>query len=336
MILFTEVEEWEIERILGAFGDEAVMIPEHLTEKNVHIAYDARILSTFIYSVVNKAVLDAMPRLEMIATRSTGYDHIDLDECLRRGITVSCVPRYGDVTVAEHTFALILAIAKKLVPAVDRTRRGEFSFRDLRGFDLAGKTLGLVGTGKIGLNVAKIARGFSMEIAAYDKFPNEQAAAELGIIYLPYDDVLGRADVLTYHVPETPETFHMLNQHNIGLLKPTCIVINTARGSVIETRALVRALSEGLVAGAGLDVLEEEPVVREERELVSSLFQQTHNLEAILSGQILLRLNNVLITPHNAFNTNEAVLRILDTSIENIRSFVVGQPVNLVPVMASV
>jgi len=334
MILFAEVEEWEVEKILDAFGDEAMLIPEALTAKNASVASDARIVSTFIYSTINKEVLDALPRLEMIATRSTGYNHIDLDECQRRGITVSYVPRYGDVTVAEHTFALILALAKKLVPAVDRTRRGEFSFRDLRGFDIAGKTLGLVGTGKIGLNVARIARGFSMNIAAYDKFPNEQAAAELGIVYMPYEDVLRRADVLTFHVPELPETFHMLNQHNIGLLKRSCIVINTARGSVIETRALVRALSEGLVAAAGLDVLEEEPVIREERELVSSLFQQTHNLEAILSGQILLRLNNVLITPHNAFNTNEAVHRILDTSIQNIRSFVVGQPVNLVPMLA--
>ena len=331
MIVFAEVEEWEIEKILHAFGDEAKLIPEPLTDKNVSVARDARILSTFIYSSIDKNVLDAMPDLRMIATRSTGFEHIDLDECARRGIVLSYVPRYGDVTVAEHTFALILALAKHIVPSVDRTRRGEFSFRGLRGFELAGKTLGIVGTGKIGLNVGRIARGFSMAIAAYDTFPNQQAAAELGMTYVPYDDLLRQADVITYHVPECSETFHMLNQNNIGLLKPNCLVINTARGSVIETRALVRAISEGTVAGAGLDVLEEEPVVREERELVSSLFQQTHNLEAILSGQILLRLNNVLITPHNAFNTDEAVLRILDTTIDNIRSFMGGQPVNLVP-----
>ena len=330
-ILFAEVEEWEIERILNAFGDDARLIPEPLSEKNASAARDARILSTFIYSMIDKPVLDAMPDLRMIATRSTGFEHIDLDECARRGIVVSYVPRYGDVTVAEHTFALILALAKHIVESADRTRRGEFDFRGLRGFELAGKTIAIVGAGKIGLNVARIARGFCMAIIAFDKYPNQQAAAELGMAYLPYDDLLRQADVVTYHVPESPETHHMLNENNIGLLKPNCLVINTARGSVIETRALVRAISEGKVRGAGLDVLEEEPVVREERELVSSLFQQKHNLQAILSGQILLRLNNVLITPHNAFNTDEAVLRILDTTISNIQSFVAGQPINLVP-----
>ncbi|NQT19351.1 MAG: hydroxyacid dehydrogenase, partial [Planctomycetes bacterium] len=213
--------------------------------------------------------------------------------------------------------------AKHIVASTDRTRRGEFSFRGLRGLELSGKTLGIVGTGKIGLNVARMARGFNMRVIGYDRYPNEQGA-ELGITYLPYEQLLGKADVITFHVPESPDTFHMLNQGNIDLLKRHCLVINTARGSVIETRALVRALSEDKIGGAGLDVLEEEPVVREERELVSSLFHQAHDLSAILSGQILLRFNNVIITPHNAFNTTEAVHRTLETTVDNIQSFLKG------------
>jgi len=336
MIHFFEVEEWERQPIIDVFGDQAILTTEALTPGRTVECRDCSMISIFIYSKIDKQVLDRMPRLEMIATRSTGYEHIDLDECSRRGITVTHIPRYGDETVAEHTFALILALAKNIVPSVDRTRRGEFSFKGLRGIDITGKTLGIIGTGKIGQNVAKIAKGFSMRLIAYDKYPNRKAADELGISYLDYDDVLKASDVLTYHVPDVPETHHMLNVGNISLLKPNCIVINTSRGAVIETRALVRALSEDKIAGAGLDVVEEEPVIREERELVSSLFQRTHQLEAILSGQILLRFNNVIITPHNAFNTNEAVMRILDTTFENIRSYQAGEVVNEVPVPAKV
>ena len=331
MIYFYEVERWERGPLLDAFGEEAELIRLAITAENAKDARDCRIVSPFIYSQMNKDLLDQLPELEMIATRSTGFDHIDLDECSRRGITVSYVPRYGDITVAEHTFALILALAKKIVQSIDRTRRGEFNFKGLRGFELYGKTIGIVGTGKIGLNVAGIARGFGMHILGYDKYPNEEAAEKLGIMYVPYEQLLSESDVVTFHVPELPDTYHMLNQSNIGLLKRNCIVINTARGSVIETRALVRALSEDKVAGAGLDVAEEEPVIREERELVSSLFHQTHDLGAILSGQILLRFNNVIITPHNAFNTDEAVQRILETTIENIQSYLQGQPKNEVP-----
>ena len=333
---FYEVEEWERKPIIDAVGDVAELLPYPLSADNAEDARHCRIISTFIYSAIDKDVLDQLPGLELIATRSTGFGHIDLDECARREITVSYVPRYGDVTVAEHTFALILALAKHIVASTDRTRRGEFNFRGLRGFELSGKTLGIVGTGKIGLNVARMARGFNMRIIAHDRYPNEEAAAELGFTYLPYEELLGQADVITFHVPESPDTHHMLNQGNIDLLKPNSLVINTARGSIIETRALVRALSEDKIGGAGVDVLEEEPVVREERELVSSLFHKTHDLSAILSGQILLRFNNVIITPHNAFNTTEAVHRVLDTTIDNIQSFLKGEPKNETPVPARV
>jgi len=333
MIRFYEVEKWEREPIIEAFGSEAKLFSHPLTADNADDCRECGVVSTFIYSQLDKAVLDKLPNLRFIATRSTGFDHIDLDECARRNIVVSNVPRYGEETVAEHTFALILALAKKIVQSADRTRRGDFSFKGLNGFELADKTLGIVGTGKIGLKVARIATGFRMKLIAYDKFPNEEAADKFGIRYVEYDDLLRLADVITYHVPEVPETHHMLNQDNIGLLKPNCVVINTARGTVIETRALVRALSEGRIAGAGLDVVEEEPVIREERELVSSLFRRTHDLGAILSGQILLRFNNVIITPHNAFNTDEAVQRILTTTIDNIRAFERGRPANVVPAL---
>jgi D-lactate dehydrogenase len=326
-----EAEKWERDALhpLDA-GHFVRFLSDPLREPVPEEFTDSDIVSVFIYSQLRRPVLERFPRLKMIATRSAGYDHIDLDYCRDRGILVANVPTYGDNTVAEHVFALLLGISHHMVEAVDRTRRGDFSLRGLRGFDLMGKTLGVIGTGGIGRHVIRIAKGFAMNVIAYDTRPNEQAARELGFSYVPLDRLLAESDVITLHVPGGKATEGLIGDREFNLMKRGAVLINTARGSVVDVNALIRALAEGKVAAAGLDVLPEEPVIREEAELLRSMFTRQHAMDQILAGHVLLRLRNVIITPHSAFNTNEAVGRILTTTLENIEAFVRGQPQNVV------
>lgn len=325
-----EVEQWERE-IFDTLepGTEVRFSAEPLTPENAAFFADADIISTFIYSELNSTVLKKFKNLKLIATRSTGYDHIDTAYCGKRGILVANVPTYGDNTVAEHVFALILTISHNMIEAVERTRRGDFSLLGLRGFDLRGKRLGVLGTGAIGRNVIEIARGFHMDVVAYDLFPKDELAKRLGFSYAPLDDVLKTADIITLHIPATPSTHHFLSAKQFAMMKEGVIIINTARGSLIDVQALLQALTEGKVASVGLDVLPEEPVIREEAELLRSLMKKKH-LETLLANHVLLRLRSVIVTPHSAFDTHEAVRRILDTTIENISSYIHGKPVNLI------
>lgn len=288
------------------------------------------VVSTFIYSSLDKSVLERFPHLRLVATRSAGYDHIDLEYCAANEVRVANVPSYGEQTVAEHVFALLLALSHQLVEAVDRTRRGDFSLKGLQGFDLAGKTMGIVGTGHIGRCTARIARGFDMEVVAFDVEPDEEAAREIGFRYRGFEELLRGSDVISLHVPANEGTRHMIGAEQFEAMQDGTVLINTARGSVVDVRALIQALSSGKVAAAGLDVLPEEPLIREEAELLRSAFSREHDLETLLAGHILLRLRNVLITPHSAFNTREAVQRILGVTQENIQSFLAGAPTNLV------
>jgi len=243
---------------------------------------------------------------------------------------VANVPVYGENTVAEHVFGLLLTLSHKLDQAIDRTRKGDFSPRGLQGFDLYGKTFGVIGTGNIGMHAIRIAKGFGMEVLAFDIKPREDCARELGFRYVEMEDLLRQSDVISLHVPSTKKTRHMLSEREFDLMKPGVVIINTSRGGLIDTRALVRALAEGTVAGAGFDVLAEEPVIREEAELLRSVYQRSHNLEALLADHVLIRLRNVIVTPHSAFNTKEAVTKILETTVDNIQSFLAGETLNVV------
>ncbi len=330
-IVIFELEEWEREAFarLGEEHDlELVSAP--LTEELTAHHADADIVSTFIYSQLDRAVLEQFRNLKLIATRSTGFNHIDLDYCEQHGVAVCNVPTYGDHTVAEHVFGLLLTISHRLDQAVDRTRKGDFSPRGLQGFDLAGKTLGVVGTGAIGRQVIRIARGFAMKVLAYDVKPEEAAARELGFDYVSLDDLLSRADVISLHVPSTPQTRHLLSHEQFDRMKEGVVIINTARGDVLDNEALIRGLAEGKVSGAGLDVLPEEPVIREEAELLRSVYERKHNLDTLLANHVLIRLRSVVVTPHSAFNTREAVARIMTTTAENIAAYLRGEVQNVV------
>jgi D-lactate dehydrogenase len=329
-IAFFETENWEVDYLKESLKDHEIdFFEERLDKDNLPEKRDYEVLLVFSNCELTKEVIEAFPNLKLIATRSTGYDHIDLRAAEEKGVTVSNVPNYGQNTVAEFTFGLILTLSRKIFNSYDRIREtGSFDFNGLQGFDLKGKTIGVVGTGKIGKHVVKMARGFEMNIIAFDAYPDEKFAGENDVKYVSFEELLGQSDVITFHVPELPSTFHMINMENIDLIKKGAIVINTARGSVIETEALVKALHSGILKGAGLDVLEEEVSTKDELEFLISGKPEEHDLKIILSNHMLIDMDNVVITPHTAFFTKEAMARILDTTVLSINSFIAGSPQN--------
>lgn len=330
-IAFFELEEWEKNYIRKNLkGFDIKFFSEPLTTENVFKIKSVEYLGIFIYSKISREILDKLPKLKMIATFSTGFDHIDLDECQKRSVTVCNVPFYGENTVAEHTFALILALSRKLYDSIRRTRKGNFNYDGLRGFDLKGKTIGLVGTGHISAHVARIAYGFEMNILGYDISQNPELVQKYGMKYTSLNTLLKESDVVSLHLPLNDKTVHTINKDTIKLMKPTSLIINTARGGLIDTDALVQALQSKKIAGAGLDVLEEESVIKEERQILFAQFNKTYNMQTLLENHILMQLENVIMTPHNAFNSEEAVHRIIDTSLDNITKFLGKAPQNVV------
>lgn len=292
-------------------------------------AASCQILSVFIYSRLSADVLSQLPHLVLIATRSTGYDHIDLDYCRARGIKVCNVPSYGENTVAEHTFGLILSLSRNIHRAYLRTSRGNYSLEGLSGFDLKGKAIGVVGTGHIGFHVIRMAKGFGMHVLATDIREQPFLAEVLDFTYVLLTRLLQESDIISLHAPYNASTHHLINRQNIGLIKRGAILINTARGGLIETAALVEALDKGILGGAGLDVLEGEHLIKEEWQLLAS-DEPVETLRTLLSNHILQNRENVVITPHIAFDSREALLRILDTTVANILHFLQGAPENLV------
>lgn len=330
---FFELEDWEEPIIKKSFPDQELYLSrENITSLNLPEKKDFDVLSVFVNSRIDRRVLDSFPNLKYLTTRSTGYDHIDRAACQQRGIAVSFVPGYGDNTVAEFTFGLLLSLTRKIYQGIDQIKEtGSFALAGLRGADLAGKTIGVIGTGRIGKKVVKIAKGFEMNVVAFDPYPDRKFAQEIGLEYLPLEKLLDQADVLTFHCLYTPKTHHLINQNNIRLMKKGAYLVNTARGAIVETEALVEALDKGILAGAALDVLEEEGEIKEELLHITRGHPKEEELRAILLNHALMRMPNVLITPHNAFNSQEALVRILTITLESIASFQSGKPINLVP-----
>ncbi|MCW3837295.1 hydroxyacid dehydrogenase [Sphingomonas canadensis] len=330
-IMVFEAEDWETEAC-------AALTPAHhlrctidpLNQATAPLYGEAEIVTTFVDSRLDAATLSLLPKLRMIATRSTGFDHIDLDYCAQRKIAVSNVPSYGDVTVAEHVFTLLLALARNLVPTVEGARSGRFDQSDLRGIDLYGKTIGVIGTGRIGRRVIAIAKGFGMEVVAADLAPDAALGRELGFTYAELSELLRTADVISLNVPATASTRNLIGDTEFALMKPGAILINTARGNVVEVDALVRALTSGRLRAAGLDVLPQEPLMRDEAEIFRAAAPDAASVRELLANHILMSMPNVLVTPHVAYNTVEARRRIVETSIANIVAFAEGKPINLV------
>jgi len=330
-IAFFETEPWEADYLKSRLkGLDLAFFPDKLTSGDINRILGIDILSPFIYSRIDKKIVNSLKSLQYITTRSTGFDHIDLQACRDRNILVSNVPTYGENTVAEHTFALILTLSRKVNLSLEKTQRGDFSLDNLRGFDLKEKVLGVVGVGNIGRWVIKIAKGFGMDVLAFDIKKDRAFAKEFGFRYVPLNYLFRNSDIVTLHVPYNKATHHLVNLRSLKMFKRGSYLINTARGGICDTTALLKGLEQKIFAGLGLDVLEEECFIKEERELLTASFQKTCDLKTVLENHILLNQPNVIITPHNAFNSQKALTRILDTTIENIQSFKQSKPIHLV------
>jgi len=245
-MMFFETGPWDEAGLqaseCGLGGPEYPAVRDKLQDVADDAIADLTVASIFIASRVDGAQLERMPQLKLVCTRSTGYNHVDLDACRERGVTVCHVPAYAEHTVAEHTFGLILALSRKIVSAYERTRRNDFSLEGLAGFDLIGKTLGVIGAGAIGLRVIRIGVAMGMRVLAHDVKPQPLLADVLQFTYCPLDELLAESDIVSLHVPLLPATRHLIDREAMGRMKPGALLINTARGELVDTDALLEAL----------------------------------------------------------------------------------------------
>lgn len=283
---------------------------------------ETEVISVFVSSTVTREMIEAMPKLRLIACRSTGFDNIDMDAASERDITIVNVPTYGEETVAEYAFTLLLALMRKL-PDILETENHQFSVPELRGHDLAGKTFGVIGAGHIGINSLQIARGFSMNTLAYDAKPRPELEEQYGFHYTDLDTLLADSDIISLHAPLLPATKHIINSESIAKMKPGAILVNTARGELVDNKALLEALDSGHLGGAALDVVEGEKMLHyhEETALLRSDTLPEDTMRHSMEISVLKKMPNVIISPHNAFNTVEAIGRINKTTAQNIIDF---------------
>lgn len=333
-ITFFEVSKDEQDVLTASFSGSDFIISfseDNLNIENTQLAKDSEVVSIFVNSEVNKEIIDQLPSLKFIATRSTGFDHIDINYCKDKGIQVSNVPAYGARTVAEFAFSLLVSISRKAsIAGKQVSEKNDFSIKGFEGFDLFGKTIGVIGTGKIGKNAARIAKGFGMRVLATDLYPDSAFAEEEGIEYIPLTELLSVSDVVTIHAPYNETTYHLINKDNIKQFKKGAYLINTARGEIVETEALLEGLKDGILAGAGLDVLESERKLKDEAKFLASGKATEEDKKILSLNHELIKMPNVIVTPHIAFYTKEAVAEILKTTVENLKDFVAGSPKNLV------
>ncbi len=331
-ILYLYKEDWEKDYVALKLKDQNISFHKSFEETPQEVLDSTEILSVFVSHECRKEEMDKLPNLKLITARSTGFDYVDIPLAKSRGIEVCYVPSYGENTVAEFAFALLLSLSRKIPEAHSQvTQTGSFVQANLRGFDLCGKTAGVIGTGRIGCNFIKMAKGFGMEVVAYDPFPKQGLDQELGFRYAGFEETLSVSDVISLHAPFMDSTKHMINEGSIYHIKRGAVLINTARGGLVQTSALVRALEEGIISGAGLDVLEEEGEMMDEMRLLSDPHPKLEELKNVLANNYLINHPRVIVTPHIAFNTEEAVKRILNTTVENIYSYTRGEVKNRVP-----
>ncbi|MBI5582150.1 MAG: hydroxyacid dehydrogenase [Deltaproteobacteria bacterium] len=300
-----------------------------LSEINVEQYLDANIICTD-QSVLGKGVLERLSRLRMIALRCTGYDHIDITFCRDRGITVCNIPGYAANAVAEHTFALLLALSRHIETASQYTRRVAFKWEGLRGFELKAKNMAVIGTGAIGKRVAEIACGFGMRVVIHDLKPDYAWADAHDLKYVDLDEAIRCADVLSLNLPLVRGNRYLLGEDQFRQMKKGVVLINTARGELVDLRELVKALNSGKVSAAGLDVLQDEHYIRAKDNNPEIYFNAMFDPQIMLANILLCHHPNVLVTPHIGWYTVEAEQRALDISLSNIKSFVSGIPHNVV------
>lgn len=300
-------------------GFEIKYFKGHLTMDTIRLAQDFDSVCLFVNDIVNQEIVDKLNSfgIQLIALRCAGYNNIDLKAVYNK-IHVVRVPSYSPYAVAEHAMAMILTLNRKTHKAYNRTQDGNFTIQGLLGFDLFGKTIGVIGTGQIGKILIGIAKGFGMKVLAFDSFPNVEYAKTAGFEYTDLDTLYQNSDIISLHCPLTPETQYIVNAGSIAKMKNGVMLINTSRGKLIDTKALINGLKSRKIGYAGLDVYEEE----------SEYFFEDYSTE-ILDDDVLARLltfSNVLITSHQAFFTKEALTNIAETTLKNISNYFENQP----------
>lgn len=303
------------DRIKPAYGLDICYHRSHLNANNAVLAQGADAVCVFVNDTVDAETIRQLAALgvKLIALRCAGFNNVDLKAAARYRIPVVRVPSYSPHAVAEHAVALMLALNRKVHRAYWRTRDGNFSLHGLLGFDMYGKTAGIVGTGKIARELIGILKGFGMEVVAYDIYPDEAYAAGAGVVYVPLDELYRRADIISLHCPLTDGTRYMIGDVAISHMKPGVMLINTGRGQLIHTEALIDGLKEKKIGSAGLDVYEEE---------AAYFYEDTS--DRIMDDDVLARLlsfNNVIVTSHQGFFTREALDNIARTTMQNISDF---------------
>jgi D-lactate dehydrogenase len=304
-ILFLDVEQADQSLVLEHFPDSTFEMGNVQNEELVETCKHAAVISCFITTPFSRAVIEKLPKLKLLCTRSVGYDHIDLDACGERGIVVCNVPDYGSHVIAEHVFALLLSTLRHIREGEERTESGTFDYHGLRGIALKGKTIGILGTGKIGRKVATIAHGFEMSILATDQCRTLELENTYGVRYVSLEELLKQSDILTLHIPATKETTHLLDDKAFALMKDSAILVNTARGSLIDSQALLKALESGKIAHALLDVLEHE-----------------QNFE---ENKALIKHPKVVTTPHIAFYADDSMRNMYLDTFQSIEQWQKGE-----------
>lgn len=315
-----DYERESFDRANAGFGHDLSFFEPRLIQDTASLARGHDVVCSFVNDRVDAATLQLLrdEGARLIALRSAGYNHVDLRAATRLGLPVVRVPEYSPYAVAEHAVALVLALNRKIHRAYARVREWNFSLDGLVGFDLHGKTVGIVGTGRIGQVAARIFHGFGCRILAFDSNPDAVLVSELGVHYVDLPAIYRESDIISLHVPLTPATHHIIDEAALAAMKRGAMLINTGRGALIESRCLIDALKRGQLGGAGLDVYEEEEGV---------FFRDLSN--RVLQDDILARLltfPNVLITSHQGFLTHEALANIAQTTLENVAMFERGDP----------
>ncbi len=312
-MVFLEVDPEDAPFIRERFPEAAIITDALKGDDLIRACAEADVVSCFIYSTFPAAILEKLPALRLLCTRSVGFNHIDVDACRERGITVCNVPDYGSHVIAEHVFALLLSTLRHIGEGEKRTEGGTFDYRGLRGMAMRGKTIGIVGTGKIGARVAQIAYGFGMRILAFDPCRTLELIKQYGVEYVDLPLLLSRSDIITLHVPETEETHHMIDAKVLAAMKDGVVLVNTARGGLIDSAALLEALNRGKLTNALLDVLEHEQNFAENKALISH--------------------PRVVTTPHIAFYADDSMRNMYRDCFQSIDQWLAGQtPEHLVQV----
>ncbi len=289
-----------------------------LTIETAGLAQGMDAISIFVNDDASAPVLQKLKEtgVNYIALRSAGFNHVDLKEAKRLGIRLARVPDYSPAAIAEHTVALMLVLNRKLIKANTRVHDMNFSLDGLTGFDMSGKTVGILGTGKIGSVVARIMHGFNCNILAYDPYENEELKNKYNVQYTDYQTLFKQSDIITLHLPLTPESKYIINKENIESMKTGAMLINTSRGGLVDTKEVIKALKRGKIGSFGIDVYEEE----------GGLFFEDHS-DIILQDDVIARLmtfQNVMITSHQAFLTHEALVKIAETTGYNLECWEKG------------